>query len=148
MTAQSGKDVVRRFIAEVWNVGYLAAADDLVHPEYLVPGVGQGPEAVKRNVTTLRSAFPDLEWTIEQMLAEADWVAVRLTLHGTHDGDLFEIASNGKRVAMKEQAFWRVADGQLRELWAVGDALDLRIRLGAIPATDWRRPVVEAEQPA
>ena len=141
MSLQSNKAVIQRFVAEVWNAGNLAAADELVHPDYEIPGVGLGPEAVKRNVTTLRAAFPDLEWTIEQMLAEGDWVAVRLTMRGTHDGHLFGFAPTGKPVTMKEQAFWQVVDGRLRALWAVGDALGLRILLGAIPATAWHQPV-------
>ena len=147
MAVQSTTAVVRRFIADVGNAGDLAVADDLVHPDYVVPGIGQGPAAVKRNVMTMRATFPDLEWTIEQMIAENDWVAVRLMMRGTHDGHLFEIAPTGTRVTMKEQAFWRVEDGRLRELWAVGDALGLRIQLGAIPAAAWHRPVSEVEQP-
>ena len=141
MSLGRNKAVVQRFIAEVWNAGNLAAADELVHRDYAIPGVGQGPDAVKRNVTTLRVAFPDLECTIEQMLAEDDWVAVRLTMRGTHDGPLFGIAPTGRPVTMKEQVFWQVVDGQLRAIWAVGDALGLRVQLGAIPATAWHQPV-------
>jgi steroid delta-isomerase-like uncharacterized protein len=148
MSSQSNKVVVRRFIAEVWNAGDFAVAADLVHPSYELEGIGRGPEAVKSNIAAYRAAFPDLEWTIEQMVAEGEWVAVRLTMRGTHLGSLSGVPPTGKRVAMKEMVFFRVAGGQLRAIWSVGDALGLRVQLGAIPASAWRQPVWVAEDPA
>ena len=62
MSTESNKAVVRRFIAEVWNAGNLDAADELVHPEYAISGIGTGPDAVRHNVSIYRTAFPDLEW--------------------------------------------------------------------------------------
>ena len=59
MSVESNKALVRRFITEVWSRGNLAAVDELVHPAYDIPGVGQGPEAVKRNVAAFQTAFPD-----------------------------------------------------------------------------------------
>jgi steroid delta-isomerase-like uncharacterized protein len=141
MSTESSKAVVRRFITEVWNAGDMAAADDLVHDSYAIEGIGRGPDAVKSNVAAYRTAFPDLELAIEQMIAEGEWVAVRLTLHGTHLGPLGDIPPTGKRVAMKEMVFLQVVDGQLRAIWSVGDALGLRIQLGAIPESAWRQPV-------
>jgi steroid delta-isomerase-like uncharacterized protein len=145
--SQSSKTVVRRFIAEVWNADDLAAADELIHPDYAIEGMGRGPDAVKRNIANYRAAFPDLEWTIEQMVAEDDWVAVRLTLHGTHLGPLGSIPPTGKRIAMKEMVFWRVEGGRLAAIWSVGDALGLRVQLGAIPASAWHQPMHWAEDP-
>ena len=83
--------IARRFIGRVWNAGDLGAADDLVHPDYAVPGVGRGPEGVKRNVAAFREAFPDLEWTIEEMVAEGDVVAARM-LCGAPTGATFEVS--------------------------------------------------------
>jgi predicted ester cyclase len=145
MASQSNKAVVPRFIAEVWNAGDFAAAADLVHPSYALEGIGRGPDAVKRNIAAYRAAFPDLEWTIEQMVAEGEWVAVRLTPRGTHLGPLSSIPPTGKRVAMKEIVFWRLVGGQLRAIWSVGDALGLRVQLGAIPESAWHQSVRVAE---
>jgi predicted ester cyclase len=141
MCTQSNREVVRRFITEFWNGGDAAVADELVHPDYVVEGSGRGPEAVKHNAAVYRSAFPDLAWTIEQTVAEGEWVAVRLTLRGTHLGSLGGIPPTGARVAMKEMAFWRVEGGRLRAIWSVGDALGLRIQLGALPASAWYESV-------
>jgi steroid delta-isomerase-like uncharacterized protein len=141
VSMESNKAVVRRFIAEIWNAGNLAAANDLVHPEYTISGIGTGPDAVRHNVSVYRTAFPDLEWVVEQLIAEGDWVAVRLTLRGTHLGPLGDIPASGKPVTMKEMVFWRVDSGQLREIWSQGDALGLRIQIGAIPASAWDTPI-------
>ena len=147
MSSHSNKAVVRRFITEFWNAGDIAVADELVHPDYAIEGIGRGSDAVKTNAAAYRVAFPDLECTIEQMVAEGDGVAVRLTLHGTHLGPLGGIPPTGKRVAMKEMVFWQVVEGRLRAIWSVGDALGLRIQLGAIPASAWHQPVRGAEDP-
>ena len=148
MSTEANKAVVRRFVAEVWNAGDLAAAGELVHPAYAVEGVERGPAFVRRNVAAYRGAFPDLEAVVEQLVAEGDWVAARLTLRGTHLGPLGGIPPSGRRAEMREMAFWRVEGGRLRAIWSVGDALGLRVQLGAAPASAWHRPVREAEDPS
>ncbi len=141
MSPEANKQLVRRFIADVWNTGDADAADDMVHPDYDVPGHGSGPEAVKRNVAAMRAAFPDLEWTVENLVAEGDWVAVRLTLHATHRGEFAGVAPTGRRVTMQEMVFWQVVEGRLRTVWSQADALGLRVQLGALPPSAWHRPV-------
>jgi predicted ester cyclase len=141
LSAESNKEIVRRFVLEAWNGDDLSVVDELVHRDYEVGGVGTGPEAVKRNIATYRTAFPDLRTTIEQLIAEGEWVAVRLTLYGTHPGPLGGIPPSGKPIAMNELVFWKVVDGELREIWSQGDALGLRIQIGAIPASAWHEPV-------
>lgn len=134
MTVEGNKEIAERFLAEVWNAGNLRAADDLVHPTYVVPGVGQGPGAVKRNVATFRTAFPDLEWTIEDVVAEGDRVALRLTLRGTHRGTFRGMPPTGKRITMREMVFWWIVDGKLHTGWFLADMLGLRTQLGLLPA--------------
>ena len=145
MSTDANKEIVQRFISEVWNAENLRVADALVHPDYVIAGIGQGAQAVRQNVAAYRTAFPDLIWVIEQLVAEGEWVAARLTLHGTHLGPLAGIAPTGKRVTMQELVFWQVVEGKLRAIWSQGDSLGLRIQLGAIPASAWDQPVNESE---
>jgi hypothetical protein len=65
----------------------------------------------------------------------------------THLGPLGGIPPSGKPVAMKEMAFWHVAAGRLRAVWSVGDALGLRVQMGALPPASWQQPVRETEDP-
>jgi predicted ester cyclase len=148
MSIEANKRVVRRFIEEFWNAGNVAVADELIHPDYAVPGLGQGPEAVKRNVAAYRVGFPDLRWTVENEVAEGEWVAVRLVLHATHLGAFAGVAPTGRRVTMQEMVFWRVVDGRLRTIRSQADALGLRSQLGAIPSTAWHQPVPDTPPPA
>lgn len=139
MSSADNKAVVLRFMTEVWHNRDLDVADELVDPAYEVPGVGKGPDAVKRNAATWWAAFPDLEWVVEDIVAEGDRVAVRLTMHGTHLGEFRGIAPTGKRVTMQEMAFWLVVDGTLHTAWFQADALGLRVQLGAIPPEGMHR---------
>lgn len=141
MSRSVNKAVVRRFIVEGWNAEDTSAVDALVHEDYGIPGAGRGPEAVKHNMAIYRAAFPDLEWTIEEMITEGEWVAVRLMLNGTHQGEFRGIPATGKRIAMQEMVFWRIVDGKLHTIHAQAETLGLRIQLGAIPPTAWNQPV-------
>lgn len=133
MSVAMNKATAVRFVEEVWNAGELAVAEEVVHPDYMVPGVGQGPEAVKQNVTAFRESFPDLVWTIDDVVGEGDRVAMRLTLRGTHLGTFRGIAPTGRSVTMQEMVIWRLVDGRLHTGWFQADMLGLRIQLEALP---------------
>src|SRR3712207_6908902 len=99
MSAEENKDLVRRYIDEVWN-GHNHAASTA---EYQRGGA-------KLAVEWLLSVFPDHRFEIEDAVAEGDTVAVRGTMGGTHEGDLLGIAPTGKRVAVQQTHWFRVAD--------------------------------------
>jgi steroid delta-isomerase-like uncharacterized protein len=136
MAAQANKRLVRRFLTEVWDAGSLAATDELVAPDYVVPGVGRGPAAVRRNVEQFRSAFPDLHVSIESLIGEGDRVAARFTLHGTHLGPFKGYVASGRRVAIVELGIWRVEHGRLAEAWFAANALEVRQAMGVLPSWD------------
>ncbi len=80
-----------------------------------------------------RSGMPDLRVVIDDMIAEDDKVAVRYTIEGTHEGDLFGIPPTGRRVCIESFTVERVSDGKIREHWRITDSLDMMQQLGAIP---------------
>jgi len=80
-----------------------------------------GPECVKAQARTLRTAFPDLTVTIEDLVAEGDLIAVRGTWRGTHQGAFRGVPPIGRRIEVSCMAFWRVAGGQIRESWNLID---------------------------
>jgi predicted ester cyclase len=133
MSNMTNKAVAVRFITEVWNAGDLGVADEVIHPEYVVPGIGNGAEAVKQNVIAFREAFPDLVWTIDDIVGEADRVALRLTLRGTHLGTFRDIEPTGRTVTMQEMVFWQLVDGRLQMGWFQADMMGLRRQLGVLP---------------
>ena len=80
--------------------------------------------------------MPDLRIVIDDMIAEDDKVAVRYTIEGTHEGDLFAIPPTGRRVCIESFTVERVSDGKIREHWRITDSLDMMQQLGAIPTPE------------
>ena len=72
-----------------------------------------------------RSGMPDLRVVIDDMIAEDDKVAVRYTIEGTHEGDLFGIPPTGRRSCIESFTVERVSDGKIREHWRITDSLDM-----------------------
>ena len=137
MPAEENKDLVRRYIEEVWSGHNLDAIDELVSPEYFNHAASTAEYqrgGAKLAVEWLLSVFPDHRFDIEDAAAEGDTVAVRGTMGGTHEGDLMGIAPTGKRVAVQQTHWFRVADGKVAEHWAVRDDLGMIRQLGVMPS--------------
>jgi predicted SnoaL-like aldol condensation-catalyzing enzyme len=135
---ERNKAIVRRVVEQLFNAGNLVVADDLFAPTWIdhnpgVPALPPGPAGAKILVTGLRTAFPDLRLTVEDMIAEGDRVADRFTVRGTHLGSLNGIPPTGRKVAFTGSAFHRVVDGKLVESWANLDDLGLLRQLGVVP---------------
>jgi predicted ester cyclase len=79
------------------------------------------------------TAFPDLHFTIEDIIAEGDTVVVRQTARGTHQGDLMGIPPTGKQVSGTGITITRVVNGKAVEDWFNGDDLGLLQQLGVVP---------------
>ncbi len=135
MSTEETKALVRRFV-ESWNDpdpgrALAVVADDLVYRE---PGQEiSGKEGLGDVIRMMRAALPDLRFTIEDILAEGDKAAARITCRGTQRGELHGIPPTGRRVAWDEILVARVAGGKIVEGWGVEDMLGLMQQLGAIP---------------
>ena len=135
MSAEEHKALARRFVAEVINGNDLAVVDELFAPDFQVRDsafpVAPGPEGVKQVFVATRAAFPDLQETIEDLLAEEDRVMVRWSSRGTHQGPFAGIAPTGKAFVWRGVFILRVAGGRFTEMWQVHDSLGLLQQLGA-----------------
>jgi steroid delta-isomerase-like uncharacterized protein len=138
MGTDANKALVRRLFDEVMNTGNFAPLDELFADDFLnyFPGT---PAALDRagwehNVTLFRTAFPDLHFTVEALVAEGDTVAVAFHVQGTHQGAFQGIAPTGHRLTLPCHVLFRCADGKIVEDRPIFDRLDLLEQLGAIPA--------------
>jgi len=81
MSAKENKALVRRLFEEVWNQGKLDVIDEIHDAGFVkhIPGNPDihGPEGLKQSVSMFRTAFPDVQFTIEDQIAEGDKVANR-----------------------------------------------------------------------
>jgi predicted ester cyclase len=126
-------DVVRAFVTEVWSEGRLERIPDLVHDDYADGELVVGPGFVRDNVTTWRTAFPDLQCTVLTSCSEGPLVAVLVRMTGTHLGPWEHVPATGRNVDIREAIFWTVRDGRLATIQSVGQSLKFRIQLGLLP---------------
>jgi predicted ester cyclase len=139
MSAETNKAVVRAIAEQVINTGALDRADDYFVADYiehvpLPPGFPTGLAALKTYWAMMRAAFPDLNLTVEDLLAEGDRVVLRATAQGTHQGELMGLPPTGRTASWSEIHICRLAGGQVVEHWGNVDQLGLLTQLGAIPA--------------
>ena len=135
MKIEENKQIVRGFIEEAINKGNVDASGDYVAEDVveLVPFPGQGPglSGLKDVLRGLRVAFPDMHWTIEEQIAEADDVLTRFTWTGTHKAEFFGVPATGKPVVVWGMVIDRIEHGKIKETRILMDALGLMNQMGA-----------------
>jgi predicted ester cyclase len=92
------KENVRRFFVGVFNDGDLALVDEMLAPDYTYNGHPSPPAATKTWVAGLRQTFPDLLFTVNDLLGEGDQVAIRWTLVGTDAKTQQKLTTSGTNI--------------------------------------------------
>jgi steroid delta-isomerase-like uncharacterized protein len=138
MSTEENKARVRRLFEEVWNTGDLARADEFVADDYVshnaIPGLPPGREGFQQIVDLYHRAFPDLQFTLEDLMAEGDKVVVRFTARGTHQGAVGGVPPTGKQATWTGVHIYRFTDDKVVERWGEADFLGLLQQIGEIPA--------------
>ncbi len=128
------KALVRRFVEEVFEAGHLDAIDELVAPEFTSHTFGtNGREEFKAAAQRVHGGLTNVEFTIDDIVAEHDRVAVRLTSSATPTGEFMGVQAAGKRYTVSEAHFFRIDEGEIFEHWHVHDALGIMRQIGAVP---------------
>ena len=133
--SEANEDVMRRFIEEVINTGDYGVLNDLIQPNYVYRTPDQelqGVESIQALFTAYRIAFPDLNVSIDDLVASDDRVVVAFTLTGTHEGDLMGIPATGKSVEVHGVILSRLEDGKIAEEWEILDMLAMFQQLGVV----------------
>jgi len=137
-TTEENKALVRHYNEEVFGRKNLDAIDEFVSPSHidhtLPRGMPAGRAGTRQAISMYVKAFPDLSFTVDDMIAEGDKVVTRYTTHGTHRGALGPIPATGRRVAVSSVDIVRIADGKIVEEWGLDDRLAMLQQLGVIPA--------------
>jgi steroid delta-isomerase-like uncharacterized protein len=138
MSAEN-KALARRLVEEALNAGRLEVVDELVASDFVehdpsLPEEVRGPAGVKELIAGYRAAFPDIHITIEDQIAEGDYVVSRWSGTGTHQGELMGMPATGKQATVTGITIDRIADGRIAESWDNWDTLGMMQQLGAIPA--------------
>ena len=129
---------VRRLYHDVWNTGNLPVIDELFVSDaaldFLPPGLLTGTAGLKQFITMYRTTFPDIHFTIEDMIAEGKKVVTRWIATGTHVGSLMNIPPTGKPVSVHGISITHHdVSGKVVQSWSTFDQLGLLQQLGVIP---------------
>lgn len=136
-TARVNKRIMERFTSEFLPTGDPALARKFIVPDIVMHFGGrtqQGRDTYLGIVAANMKAFPDLRWTVEDMRAEGDTVAIRYTMTGTHKGPFAGVEATGRAIRAESMAFYRLANGKIVEERAQLDMLSILQQMGAIPA--------------
>ena len=132
------KTQLERIPLEVFNQGNFGLIDELIAPDFVEhsvqPGVPPTRDGFMQLAIALRSAFPDLHYTVEDAIEAGDKIVHRLAASGTMKGDFLGIPATGTRATWTEIHIGRVADGRLVEHWGLVDQLGMFVQLGIVPA--------------
>ena len=139
MSIEQNKTNALRIPLEVFNKGDLNVADEVMAADYIEhaivpPGLPPSLAGFKLFVPAFRAAFPDFQFTVDDVIAEGDKVVVRLTARGTQKGEFAGLPASGKQATWLEIHIVDMADGKVVEHWVVQDQLGMMQQLGFIPA--------------
>lgn len=137
--SEQNKTQVRNFVEEVWNKGNFEAVDKYFAADFTdynpaIPNQPQGAAGARQVFMAFKSAFPDLHFTIEDILVEGDKVVWRWSSTGTNTGSLMGMPPTHKKATIGGIEIYRIAGGKMAERWGNFDQLGLLQQLGVIPA--------------
>ena len=135
MSVEGNRAIAAAMVERVMNQGDLAAAEEYyaagyVEHDVLPPAIPPGPEGIRQLFGMLRAAFPDLHYSVDDVVAEGDKVVQRVTGSGTMRGPLFGMPDTGRSASWSEIHVSRFAGGKVVEHWSVTDQLGMLQQLG------------------
>jgi len=145
-TREENKRSVEKLF-DTFNHADLGPLDELVAPDYVGPQGDKGPAGFRLIVVGLRTAFPDIHYTIDEAVAERDRVAVRWHWTGTHQGPFRGFQATGKSVSNSGAGIFRLQDRRIVAATLETDRLGFLEQIGALPENAGRGPRTSAAPP-
>jgi steroid delta-isomerase-like uncharacterized protein len=138
MSAESNNLLMSRFVKFI-NTADELLAEELVDAKAIFhapvsPTPLVGPNGYMEILGVMRSGFPDVQWTLEEMIAENDMIAARFIMRGTHQATFFGVPASGKTIQVQAMNFYRFSNGKIIEERGQPDLLTLLQQIGAVPA--------------
>ncbi|SFT23812.1 conserved hypothetical protein, steroid delta-isomerase-related [Mucilaginibacter polytrichastri] len=129
---------MKRFV-EFINTSSEVLSKELIATEakFFVPGQKEpleGPTGYLNIINMMRSGFSDIQWELEDMVAEDNQIAARFTMRGTHDGLFFNVPATFRTIEVKAVNFYKFYNDQIIEEFGQPDLLNLLQQIGALPS--------------
>ena len=136
------KNLVYRYYREVWNHGNMSvineifAANHNIHHASSHPEVSpSGPQGIRQLATAFRSAFPDLNLTVEDMVGQWNKVAIRFTIQGTHRGEVLGAAPSGQCISLTGMMIHYITNDKITDTWFSHDFVSVLRQPEPVSAT-------------
>jgi steroid delta-isomerase-like uncharacterized protein len=147
-SSTDNKQIVQRFMEECWNQGKLDAVSELVADNCRIhdpvfPSLTSGAQNLRNHIETCRRAFPDLNFTIDDTIAERDEVVIHWTANGTHKGDFLGMPPTNRKASVSGTSIYKLQGSKIVEEWANWNLMSMMEQLGVST-----RPAAEARQNA
>jgi steroid delta-isomerase-like uncharacterized protein len=133
--SKQNKTLARRWFEDLFSRGNLDVANEILSAEFvdhLTHEDERGLEELKHYVSIYHTAFPDIQDTVEDIVAEGDKVVVRWTSGGTHQGESMGVPPTGRHVTFSGMRLFRIAENKIVESWVNIDERGLQEQLGAV----------------
>jgi len=132
--------LVRRVYEDCINRDQLSRVNELIAPDYVGPRGERGPDGFLTALSALRRGFPDIHFTLHDVISDGDKVSVRWTWRGTHQGPFAGLEPTGKRVDNTGIAVYSIRDDKIVQAWIETDRLGILQALGVIDPSLGRGP--------
>ena len=137
MGVEANKDLIRRFYEEAWAKGNVEVSHEVFHDDYVRHDLRQtpaerGPAGQAKIADDFRRAFPDVDWHVDLIIGEGDFVVGRWTATGTQTGTLGAVEPTDRRVTFSGVNIFRFDGDKVAEIWNHRDDLGLMSQLGAV----------------
>lgn len=132
-TRETHKEIIRRLFQEAWTNADFNKVHELLAPQITFHFRGQAHIQTAENLIQIverwKAAFPDLRFTVEEIIAEDNMAAARLVYQGTQQAEWKGILATGRNITVHEMMFFRFEAGRILEVWEVADEYSLRQQL-------------------
>ncbi|HEY7307058.1 MAG TPA: ester cyclase [Bryobacteraceae bacterium] len=137
--SDENKTIARKLLEDAWNGGQLEALDTLVSGncrfhDPVFPSMAPGVDGLRRHIRMCRNAFPDLKYTIDDMIAERNEVVVHWTMRGTQRQSFLGMAPSNRTASISGTTINRIDDRKIVEQWSDWNLLSLLEQLGLATA--------------
>lgn len=137
MPIEMNKVIARRHLEETWRHGDMMTADEVIaenisYHDPMSENISN-IDSLKNYVHAVRTAFPDLKFTVEDIFAAGNKVALRWTFYGTHQGRIRGVDPTGKAVSFIGMSIYHILDGKIKEAWIAWDSYGYMQQLGLVP---------------
>lgn len=133
-TADRYKEVYRRLVDTGFNQGDTTVVDSILVENPIdhqqMPGMPEGRAGLKQTIMMFRTAFPDLNIKIENMMSEGDHLVAYTVMTGTHTGEFMGMKPTGKPVRVEGFDLLRFEGDRMAEHWGVSDDAGMMRQLG------------------